>query len=154
MLYSRFRHALCSDNKISAVLEGYERAIHNTSRLMFATGVTTGCTACAREAKGSCCFYGMEDNFDQVLLLINLLLGRGLPTAREVSRHCYFLGSQGCKLIARYHFCVNYFCAHLKSVMGPASFKIVLAGVGAELSAGWEAEQAVDYWLRGHTSCQ
>lgn len=148
LLCARFGLALGNDHSVHAALDDYLKAIRNTRGLMLDMGMQAGCGVCANKNSGSCCFHGMEDNFDYLLLLINLLWGQDVPVARELPGHCLFLSRHGCKLVARYHFCVNYFCADLKNLLRSAQWKVLLAAVGAELSAGWEAEHVVRHWLR------
>ena len=146
-LCARFGSALGTDCDVQAALNGYREAISKTRGLMLDVGVEAGCRRCAEENNGSCCFHSMEEHIEHMLLLINLLWGEDLPGKREVPDHCWFLGRHGCKLFARYHFCVNYFCADLKSRLLPAQWKTLLATVGTELSAGWHAEHVLGRWL-------
>lgn len=150
MLYGRFGLALEADHSVHLALQSYLEAIRQTHQLIVEVGVRTSCAACANQENGSCCFLGMEENFDHILMLINLLWGKDLPVERELPNQCLFLGRQGCKLLARYHFCVNYFCSDLKNRLQPMQWKILLTGVGAELSAGWEAEHILRHWLHQH----
>ena len=148
MLFLGFGSVLGTDHCIQTALADYRQAIRTNRRLMRQMGVLRVCSCCARENDGGCCFHGMEEHVDRILLLINLLWGLQLPVERDLPDHCLFLGRQGCKLLARYHFCVNYFCSDLKNRLHCSRWKALQAGVGAELSAGWEAEHALLRWLQ------
>jgi len=79
-------------------------------RAMVAAGIVDICATCERDEGGSCCGAGLENRYDGVTLLINLLLGVELPAARSVPESCYFLGPAGCLLAARDVICVNFVC--------------------------------------------
>lgn len=149
-LQERFGEALFHADEIRGLLENYREAIARTSGLMHRNGVVEGCTVCAAQPKGSCCFSGIEDGFDEVLLLINLLLGKELPDAPDLPESCYFVGKYGCKLAAKSYFCLHYLCPGLQEALGPAGCRELLRVVGEELSAGWELEQAVRRWFGRH----
>lgn len=51
--------------------------------------------------------------YDEVLLLINLLLGKTLPEKGYDPDSCYFLSEHGCSLRAREVICVNYLCSNI-----------------------------------------
>jgi hypothetical protein len=85
----------------------------------------------------------MEEGFDETLLLINLLMGCEIPRVSDQPGGCLFVGSRGCRLQAKYHFCLNYFCHDLTQRLGGPPMTHLLAVVGEELKAGLEAENAV-----------
>jgi len=92
----------------------------------------------------------VEEWYDPLLLLINLLMEVEFPASRELSGHCLFVGKRGCKLIARYPFCVNYLCPRLKDLLGPAQTQHLMPAAGTELFSGWEAERYIHNWLNSH----
>ena len=63
----------------------------------------------------------MEDHYDGVLLLINLLLGVSIERERRDEQSCPFLGSTGCRLAARDHVCVNYLCLKIRDRLSPSA---------------------------------
>ncbi len=146
-LYSLHSQAALQDSRIISLLDKYKRAILHTKSLFQKTKVIETCSSCARKNRGSCCFKGMEDNYDSILLFVNLLLGVELPTRREVEEHCFFVGSAGCKLVARYYFCVHYFCPSLEKALGQEKMDHLLRVVGREILAGWELELAIRNFL-------
>jgi len=141
-LYQTHGQRILALPEMNRCLTCYDLAIENTQALMRQTGAAAACSLCAKKT-GSCCFQEVETWYDPMLLLINLLLGAPLPHFRSLSGECFFLGKQGCLLRARYAFCLNYLCPSLRTQLGPAGAKALLAAVGEELAAGWEMEQAL-----------
>ncbi len=146
-LYSVYSKEILEDSRIILLLGQYQRAILQTKSHFRNSRVVEACSRCARTNEGSCCFEGMEDNYDTVLLLINLLMGVNLPHERELENHCFFLGKNGCKLLARYYFCVNYFCPELEKSLGKQNMNRLSAVIGNEIFAGWELEVVIHNWL-------
>jgi hypothetical protein len=142
-LYACHGNAMALDPVILALTDGYRRAIEKTGTSMSSMGVPAACTACVEKGSGSCCFQGIEEGYDHVLLLANLLLGCDLPDSAEDPASCFFVGSKGCKLTARYYFCLHYFCPDLMQVLGKDRVQALLITLGEELSIGWQLEQAV-----------
>ena len=142
---------LLATPEIARLLSGYDSAIWATQRAMGEAEMGLLCGGCSKET-GSCCFQEVETWYDPNLLLINLLLSGDLPRSREIRGECLFLGERGCRLRAKYAFCLNYFCPMLKTRFGPDLLKTLLAAVGRELAAGWALEQALDRWL--HKECR
>jgi len=147
-LYSVYSKEILEDSRIILLLGQYQRAILQTKSHFRNSRVVEACSRCARTSEGSCCFEGMENNYDHILLLINLLMGVNLPHERELNNHCLFVGNKGCKLLARYYFCVNYFCPALENTLGEQKMNQLSTVIGNEIFAGWELEQALRNWLR------
>jgi hypothetical protein len=103
-------------------------------------GVLKACSQCAQGPSGSCCFEGVEEWYDPVLLLSNLLLDVPLPSHREIPEACFFVGQGGCKLSGRHAFCVNFLCPKLST--GLKNGKL-LRTTGEELFCGWELEKEI-----------
>jgi hypothetical protein len=146
-LYQANKEGLLAMPDMQRLLCRYDSAIENTQETMEQTGVAAACGLCA-EKTGSCCFEEVETWYDPVLLLINLLLKAELPRSRQIPGQCLFLGDKGCRLRARYAFCLNYFCPTLKTRLGSGVMNITLAAVGQELAAGWELEQSLYRWFK------
>jgi hypothetical protein len=147
-LFDHFGHVLCQQPKILRLLSLYRNAIKETQSAMHQLGITTGCTVCAEQGRGSCCFEGIEIGYDHLLLLINLLMGCPLPDSREVPESCFFVGITGCKLWARYYYCVHYLCPAVQTTLRSSAKELLMSTVGKELAAGWELEQALQEWRR------
>jgi len=143
VLYTGHGEHLLRDGNISEHLSAYRKRINVSNTLMQQFQIAGTCAACAQEKAGSCCLQEVEEWYDPILLLINLLMGVELPDFHDLPGHCLFVGRKGCKLIARYAFCVNYLCPRLKGLLGPAKTQSLTAVAGEELFAGWEAEKAI-----------
>ncbi|MDD3580304.1 MAG: hypothetical protein PHW74_04680 [Desulfobacca sp.] len=147
-LYHRSGLALASDPQVRPHLEHYQEAIRQTMTLNRQLGISAACALCATTGFGSCCFLGIEHQYDYIFLLINLLLGVELPKEREIQNKCWFVGPQGCKLIARHYYCQRFLCPELREQLGAAQCRQILEAVEAELYVGWELEQLVRLWLK------
>jgi len=141
-LVKRWGNEILSMPEVRKSLKRYDEAIENTQKCMQQTGVGSSCGRCAAKT-GSCCFKEVETWYDPVLLLINCLLKVDFPYSRELPEQCLFLGNEGCRLRARYAFCLNYFCPSLKLELSTISLHTTLAAVGHELMAGWELERTL-----------
>jgi hypothetical protein len=153
-LHRRHGEALSRDPALAALLRDYGRAIAETRETMVRLGIAEACAACAQGSAGSCCSEQVEDWYDHLLLLINLLMGVEIPRHREVPGHCLFVGPDGCKLMARHSFGINYLCPELKARLGAAGTREFLAVAGRELFSGWELERALRTWLHGNGTKQ
>jgi hypothetical protein len=101
-LQANFGHLLLQDMEIRAQLIHLDEDIESTWKEMVSIGVVRECSDCALE-DGSCCGAGMENRYDAVLLLINLLLGRPLcrqPSGEEAPQHV-IAGSVSDKAISK-----------------------------------------------------
>jgi len=100
---------------------------------MVGSGLVAGCRICEEEEGGSCCGRGMEDHYDGVLLLVNLMLGAAIERERRDEESCLFLGSAGCRLLARDHICVNYLCAEARERISEPALAEMRRRQGLEL---------------------
>jgi hypothetical protein len=150
-LFERSTQALVEQPTLRALLAAYRNAIEEVQNLMRQGGVTAACTLCAEQEQGGCCFEGIETAYDRIILLINLLMGCTLPDRREVPGSCFFVGAEGCKLSARYYFCVHYLCSVLRTTLGTVAKDELLSSVAGELAAGWELEQALREYFRSNS---
>ena len=139
-LYDAHGSALRQDRSVHELLDNYRKTIARTYDAMAEEGVLKACSLCAQGPSGSCCFEGVEDWYDPVLLLINLLLDVPLPSQREVPGACFFVGPDGCKLRGRYAFCVNFLCPKIGAEMKNGK---LLRATGEELLCGWELEKEI-----------
>ncbi|MCK8602194.1 hypothetical protein [Desulfoferrobacter suflitae] len=145
--FALYGPAIMADRDFPGLVAQYREAIQATHRLMQELQVVALCSRCANTASGSCCAREVETWYDDWLLFINLLLGVPLDTVREAHDHCLFVGANGCKLIARHSFCVNFLCPEILSALTPSDKEKLLAASGAELYAGWILEQRLRQWL-------
>lgn len=139
-LYEAHGSALLEDLRVHELLDSYRKAVAHTHHAMTEARVMEACSRCAQGPSGSCCFEGVEDWYDPVLLLINLLMDVPLPCRREIPKACFFVGQGGCKLRGRYAFCVNFLCPDLSAGMNNDR---LLRATGEELFCGWELEKEI-----------
>jgi hypothetical protein len=150
-LFAAHGRMLLADPEISALLRAYRAQIDKTGAAMAEAGVVSRCADCAGADHISCCFDGAEYWFDHRLLLINLLMGAELPRQRAVEGQCLFVGPQGCRLVARFAICINFFCPDLRAYLGPDTLTRLRKQGGDEVLAGLELEQALTRWLGRHS---
>lgn len=137
------------DRHLKELFKRYREAIHHTGEAMQRLGVTEACTRCALEGMGSCCFAGVENNYDAVLLFINLFFGCELTESPEIAGKCLFVGKEGCKLVARHYYCLRFFCDELRAALGSAGVGCLNETIGRELGLGLELEHGLrQFWRR------
>ncbi len=146
-LYDAWGPELLADSRLSGLLAGYREAIDETWKVMAEIGVVAECTDCATNDGGSCCGKGIEDKFDTVCLLVNLLMGCSLPAGRMDPAGCYFLGEGGCTLRARHVICINYLCRRLQARVDPDALKMLQARIARESDAGFMVEEYIKSWF-------
>ena len=142
-LWKKYGKDLAADSKIDRLLGLYRKEILRSYELMEKFGVVTECAMCATEIPGGgCCGAGIEDWYDEFVLLLNLLLGREIPSERlGGEKDCLFLGPTGCQLFARHHFCINYLCSRITDLLSPAELTDLRAQSGKELFLCWQLER-------------
>ncbi|MFH1999896.1 MAG: hypothetical protein ABIK28_09455 [Planctomycetota bacterium] len=101
---------LSADPRIDPLLATLRELTADIMVLMRETGLVEICRHCEEDEGGSCCGRGIENRYDAVLLLINLMLGMQLRKAPINKSSCRFLGEQGCSLLARIVICISYVC--------------------------------------------
>ena len=121
------------DPKISDLLLRLGAAIHDSRCEMTGRGIVEICKDCDQKEGGSCCGYGLENYYDETLLLINLLLGVGLPKERAESTSCFFLSANGCRLLARHVICINYVCERITHRFHPQELAPLREKEGVEV---------------------
>lgn len=139
---------LREDVRVRALLERLDEKIRASLRVRHALRVVQTCRRCEEQEGGSCCGAGIENRYDGLLLLINLLLGATLPERRTYTDSCYFLHAEGCCLKARHVLCVNYLCGKLQRTMAPDDLITLQAIAGEELDTGFALYEAIKTRLR------
>ena len=142
-LFSEKGRELLSDKDLENLLKEYRDAISKTAGHMLNVGISRACASCAAGKDESCCFEGAEEWYGRVLLLVNHLLGINPPSSPEKKGHCLFVGREGCRLKARYSYCINYLCPEVNASLGPETVTRFLSTAGIELALGWEVERRV-----------
>jgi hypothetical protein len=145
--YAQHAGELFCHEPFLALLRAYRAAIEESGAAMRDLGVAGKCGECSGAGPGSCCSRGVEDWYDSVQLLVNLLMGCDLAETRPLAADCHFVGPQGCTLVARHYFCVHFLCPTLMEQLGHATTKRLLAVVGQELSIGSQLEQQLHHWM-------
>ena len=131
--YGRYGARLRADEAVSRLLGELRDHVAASREAMIAADLVESCRTCEEEEGGSCCGCGMEDHYDGVLLLINLLLGVSIERERRDEQSCPFLGSTGCRLAARDHVCVNYLCLKVRDRLLAAAVAEMRRCQGREL---------------------
>jgi hypothetical protein len=126
---------LRGDEVIARLLAELRPHLGASREAMVASGLALGCRICEEEEGGSCCGRGMEDHYDGVLLLVNLMLGAAIERERCDPESCLFLDSAGCRLLARDHICVNYLCAKARERISEAALAEMRRRQGLELDS-------------------
>ena len=138
------------DKIIRDLLREYHEKIHESWQAMKKHGIAEECTICALQDGGSCCGQGIENKFDVVTLLVNLLSGVRLPARPWDPTGCWFLGEKGCLLVARHVICVNFICKRLYAAVPSEKIQMVQKAMQAETDAGFILEEYLKGWLTGH----
>jgi hypothetical protein len=132
-LHSRLRHDLLQDPTLAQLLKDLRSAIQDSHHEMVRAGIVAACTDCEKRGGGSCCGAGLENHYSGLLLLINLLLDVRLPTKRLDPASCFFLGKEGCQLLARHVLCVNFLCKKITDHVDPDKIRCLREKEGVEL---------------------
>jgi hypothetical protein len=147
-LFGTCGRSLIEDPSISALLQKLRDCIDHTNHSMLTLGVVAECKNCEEKEGGSCCGSGIENKYDVVLLLINLLLGGSLQNHEPVDNSCFFLGKKGCKLTARHVLCVNYICDKLQKKLTMEELIALQTCAGEELNTLFFLHEAIKKHIR------
>jgi hypothetical protein len=124
---------LLDDPEVKNLIEKFRKAALTSQREMVRSGIADECRDCDVNENGSCCGKGIEDRYTGILLLINRLLGIELPVKRYDPAGCFFLGNEGCLLLARQVICVNYLCGKITDKITPSGIAPLRDSEGKEL---------------------
>ena len=153
-LYIIHKDRLLGGSQLSNLLDALRQCIDATQQAMRKIGIIELCKQCDEEAGGSCCGAGIENKYDGVLLLINLLLGVSLPEQRYDTSSCYFAGKHGCVLIARHVLCVNYICSKIEQALHPDKIIGVQRIAGNELDLLFMLHETIKKIINSATNDQ
>ncbi len=134
-LHDSYGLFLREDPEVTVLLERLNASIRASKHAMKKARINDICARCETLEGGSCCGAGIENNYDEWLILINLLLGVKLPDNRYDDRGCYFLGPTGCILKARHVICINYVCERITETVDPALLANLRDKEGLEIEA-------------------
>jgi hypothetical protein len=131
--YRSYGARLREDDVVARLLAELRVHVAASKESMVAAGLVDACRTCEEQEGGSCCGRGMEEHYDGVLLLINLLLGAVIEEEWRDEESCLFLGPAGCRLPARDHICVNYLCVKVGDRISPPALAEMRRLQGREL---------------------
>ena len=139
---AKHKENLLSDQEFYKKLESYKQEIERSWEIMRASGLTACCSLCgSRPPGGGCCGKGIEEWYDEYLILLNLLMEVPIQKERQDDTWCLFLSPTGCTLKARHHFCVNYICLNLQKMIDKDKLQLLSSQSGQELFLSWELEK-------------
>ena len=127
------RDQLLGDEKLAETLKSFKESVKDSHKEMIKAGVADQCKDCEQREGGSCCGAGLENRYNGVLLLINLLLDVKIPKKRYDPSSCFFLGQKGCQLLARHVICVNYLCKKITDRIDSQKIALLQEKEGVEL---------------------
>ena len=147
-LFTTYGSSLAEDPSIGALLQKIRDCIDKTNQSMLTLGVVAECKNCEENEGGSCCGTGIENKYDVLLLLINILLGGSLQNHEPLGNSCFFLGKNGCKLTARHVLCVNYICEKLQKKLTREELISLQTSAGEELDTLFFLHEAIKKRLK------
>ncbi len=143
-LFARYGDAIQKDECIGRLIDSLKTNLENSAKCMEGLGIFCACARCDETSPaGSCCSRGLERKYSPVLLLMNLILGIGLPERRLREDSCYFLGPKGCCLKVRHELCIDYLCPQLEEMLGRESLIKIQTISGEEITSAFLLYEAV-----------
>jgi hypothetical protein len=135
--------SLMRDREICTLLAGLDLQIAATQSAMVRTGIVKECADCAVNGEGTCCGARTGHKCGNVLLLVNLLMGKTLPSTPADTNLCHFLTKEGCVLKARHVICVNFVCQRLRDALPHSSLCDVQDIAGGEIDTLFVLEERI-----------
>ena len=134
--------------EITSRLARVRAAVVSLDTHMAAMEMGKSCTRCAATSNGGCCSaYMGHENTDALQLLMNILAGVEVKLVRNDEVECCFLGANGCILLYKPIFCLNYLCGRIQKESGAEDLKILEQKTGALLGAQVGLEQLLIRFL-------
>jgi len=151
-LYGLWGEHVKREPQILDLLGKFEGCLENSREAMLELGIVETCKHCDEEEGGSCCGAGLENKFDSLLLLMNLLLGVSLPERHHRPDSCYLLSDKGCVLKVRLFLCVDYLCPKIMNALSHDKVIRLQSISGDELLTGFRLYDALKRFRRntGH----
>jgi hypothetical protein len=146
-LFRAWHDEIWADARVRELLEVLEEKLAASRKINIDLGVFAVCQHCEDEGGGSCCGAGIENRYSPHLLLLNLLLGRELPTGHCIVSSCYFLGKDGCGLLARDILCINYLCASIQKWLSREDLIGLQTVTGEEMETMFRLHEAVKQFI-------
>ncbi|MBW1980466.1 MAG: hypothetical protein JRJ12_04545 [Deltaproteobacteria bacterium] len=139
---------LLQENSIRTLLETLQQNLHASRQTMRQVGLVEICKRCEELEGGSCCGKGIENRYNEILLLINLLLGCQLSDEQHRADSCFFLGPRGCTLLARHVLCVNYLCQAARQELSAQALHSLQHSAGVELETTFLLHEKIKEYIR------
>ena len=138
---------MLENKEISIHLKEYRKAIEDTWRIMGFYGITETCSKCAEKEPGCCCFQGVETWYSDIQFLTNMLMGVNIPEAPMFDKSCLFVGENGCRLLCRNAFCINFLCDKIKNNISRTDIGKLNHASAKEIDCGIRLENIIINWL-------
>ena len=122
-LFEKIRTRLERDRVFNDLLVELRKGLEESEKAYRETGAYRLCGECARVSPHTCCGEDLELEVSRELLLVNRFLKAKIPSKRNFSGACFFLGPRGCTLLARPIICRNFFCPWFKERFSLESLK-------------------------------
>ena len=145
---------LLRDKEVGTLLKKLREAIHASHEERADAGIMERCRRCDRQEGGTCCGRGLENKYTGVILLINLLLGHSMPSRRYDPAGCFFLGKEGCRLLAREVICINYLCKSITDRVDPRKMIPLREKEGIEIGLLFQLNDLIKKKLRQDKTAQ
>ncbi|MBA2848994.1 hypothetical protein G4V39_10535 [Thermosulfuriphilus ammonigenes] len=147
-LFTRFGQDFLSEEGIVRLLRRYRQGIERSNQAMAQVGTFAECKVCSVDEGRGCCKVGLENETTVIILLLNHLLDHPVPQEREVEEGCFFVGKQGCRLLAKPYLCRDYFCRRHFEKIAKEKMIFVTQELHQELETLYLLEEALIKRLR------
>jgi len=147
-LHDLYGMELKKDARLGSQLEQLRKLAMAMKAQMAGMEMFQLCCQCGTRPGGGCCSLYMANETDAIQLLINLLLGMDVTFQRDDAFECYFLGEQGCSLLCKPFFCLNYNCRQIMERARQQELMALKKATGALLQAQYGAEMMILEWLK------
>lgn len=141
-LYTQLQPLLADDAKFSRKIDTLRQAAVEVNQQMAQMEFSSLCPDCAADPRrGGCCSLYMAGETDALQLLLNMLAGITVEQVRDDGRECCYLGEEGCILLFKPMFCLNYLCEGIQKGCAPAALTELEKRTGHLLQLQFQLEQ-------------
>lgn len=148
-LFQAYGAKLSQEKQIQEQLAVLQDAVSSLDAHMSAMEMGKTCTACAVKPKGGCCsaYMGHENN-DVLQLLMNIQAEVDVRLVCDNGIECCFLAENGCVLLFKPIFCLNYLCGHIQKQSSTEQLRSLEQKTGTLLTAQGQLEQLLISFLQ------
>ena len=148
-LAAEYGKAMVEQEDIKAQLAILKGAVRSLDACMGAMDMGKTCSRCAATPDGGCCsaYMGHENN-DALQLLMNILAGVPVRQVCDNGEECCFLGEEGCILLFKPIFCLNYLCPQIRETSSTEALRDLEQKTATLLGAQSELEQQLIRFLQ------